>query len=108
MLMVQYTFLIIDLLINTFSELFRFESVILLVIFVSVDDNDSDSEIDFKYFQYPGCLSCLLPHHRFPLLLLYLRLSGWPGGLAGLQIQGTHNDIHHVLGALHWISRQFS
>ena len=37
MLMVQYTFLIIDLLINTFSELFRFESVILLVIFVLVD-----------------------------------------------------------------------
>ena len=34
MLLVQYTFLIIDLLINTFSELFRFESVILLVIFV--------------------------------------------------------------------------
>ena len=34
MLMVQYIFLIIDLLINTFSELFRFESVILLVIFV--------------------------------------------------------------------------
>ena len=34
MLTVQYIFLIIDLLINTFSELFRFESVILLVIFV--------------------------------------------------------------------------
>lgn len=38
MLMVQYTFLIIDLLINTFSELFRFESVILLVIFVLVEE----------------------------------------------------------------------
>ena len=36
MLTVQYIFLMIDLLINTFSELFRFESVILLVIFVWV------------------------------------------------------------------------
>ena len=34
MLTVQYTFLLVDLLINTFAELFRFESVILLVIFV--------------------------------------------------------------------------
>ena len=34
MLTVQYCFLIVDLLINTFSELLRFESVILLVIFV--------------------------------------------------------------------------
>ena len=36
MLTVQYCFLIVDLLINTFSELLRFESVILLVIFVWV------------------------------------------------------------------------
>ena len=34
MLLVQCAFLLVDLLINTFRELFRFESVILLVIFV--------------------------------------------------------------------------
>ena len=36
MLLVQYSFLMVDLLINTFCELFRFESVILFVIFVYV------------------------------------------------------------------------
>ena len=34
MLTVQYCFLFVDLLINTFSELLRFESVILLIVFV--------------------------------------------------------------------------
>ncbi|XP_023346955.1 transmembrane protein 138 [Eurytemora carolleeae] len=37
MLGVQIIFLVLDLLINTFVELFRFESVILLVIFVIQD-----------------------------------------------------------------------
>ena len=34
MLLVQYAFLVADLLINTFCEYLRFESVILLVVFV--------------------------------------------------------------------------
>ncbi len=34
MLYVQYAFLLADLIINTFCECFRFESVILLVVFV--------------------------------------------------------------------------
>ncbi len=34
MLYVQYAFLLADLLINTFCEYVRFESVILLVVFV--------------------------------------------------------------------------
>ena len=34
MLFVQYAFLIVDLFINTFCEYLRFESVILLVVFV--------------------------------------------------------------------------
>ncbi len=34
MLYVQYTFLLADLIINTFCECVRFESVILLVVFM--------------------------------------------------------------------------
>lgn len=37
MLMVQIAFLLADLIINTFCEIFRFESVILLVVFVIQD-----------------------------------------------------------------------
>ena len=60
------------------------------------------------YFQDPGCLSRLLPHHCVPLLLLDLRVPGGPGGSAGVQVQGPHHHIHHVPRALYRISRQFS
>lgn len=83
MLTVQYCFLIVDLLINTFSELLRFESVILLVIFVIQDVCLVFSLIIVflsffsTYVFQAGLIGLLVAQFRLPILvaIAYLCLS---------------------------------
>ena len=66
MLTVQYCFLIVDLLINTFSELLRFESVILLVIFVWVPIKIPQTDNLFPFIRIQDV--CLV----FSLIIVFL------------------------------------
>jgi len=83
MLTVQYIFLMIDLLINTFSELFRFESVILLVIFVIQDVCLVFSLIIVflsffsTYVFQAGLVGLLVSRYKVPIIIsiTYLGLS---------------------------------
>ena len=52
-------------------------------------------------FQYPRCLPGFLTDNRLSLVLLHLRVPGWPGGAAGGPVQGPHHGVHHLPGAVH-------
>eukprot|EP00090_Calanus_glacialis_P005738 TRINITY_DN14443_c0_g1_i1.p1 TRINITY_DN14443_c0_g1~~TRINITY_DN14443_c0_g1_i1.p1 ORF type:complete len:162 (+),score=38.61 TRINITY_DN14443_c0_g1_i1:83-568(+) len=83
MLLVQYSFLMVDLLINTFCELFRFESVILLVIFVIQDVCLVFSLIIVflsffsTYVFQAGLVGLLVSQYKVPIMvsITYLGLS---------------------------------
>jgi hypothetical protein len=83
MLFVQYAFLLTDLLINTFCEYLRFESVILLVIFVIQDVCLVFSLIIVflsffsTYVFQAGLVGVLVQQFRTPILvsITYLGLS---------------------------------
>jgi len=130
MLFVQFGLLLVDLSINTFCDYLRFESVILLVLFMWEFFHLFYSSLPYgnnqPCFQNSRCLPCILTHNCLPFFLFNIHFSskdyqiyfqrrflklksiflpGWFGWGAFSTVSSSNIHFHILSWPIHIVSR---